>query len=176
MAYQGVQGRGVLIDLAHHLGDEYTFVDYASLEAIMDADGVTVESGDIVLLHTGWATALLEMGRHPDAQIHRTGAVLDGRDERLLEWITDSGMAALASDNSGVEGIRRDEPPDGRAPLLPLHHHCLFKLGLPLGEMWYLHELAHWLRENRRSRFLLTAPPLRLPGAVGSPTTPIATV
>ncbi|MBM4270444.1 MAG: hypothetical protein FJ144_28200 [Deltaproteobacteria bacterium] len=27
-----------------------------------------------------------------------------------------------------------------------------------------------------RSRFLLTAPPLRLPGAVGSPATPIATV
>ena len=27
-----------------------------------------------------------------------------------------------------------------------------------------------------RYRFLLTAPPLRLPGAVGSPTTPVATV
>ena len=35
---------------------------------------------------------------------------------------------------------------------------------------------ARWLREHRRSRFLLTAPPLRLPGAVGSPATPIATV
>jgi hypothetical protein len=36
--------------------------------------------------------------------------------------------------------------------------------------------LAAWLRENRRSRFLLTAPPLRLPGAAGSPVTPVATV
>ena len=35
---------------------------------------------------------------------------------------------------------------------------------------------AHWLRDAGRSRFLLTAPPLRLPGAVGSPATPIATV
>ena len=61
-------------------------------------------------------------------------------------------------------------------PLLPLHHHCLFKLGLPLGELWYMLELADWLRANRRTRFMLTAPPLRLPGAVGSPTTPIATV
>ena len=36
--------------------------------------------------------------------------------------------------------------------------------------------LAQWLRTAGRSRFLLTAPPLRLPGAAGSPVTPIATV
>ena len=35
---------------------------------------------------------------------------------------------------------------------------------------------ADWLRAHNRSRFLLTAPPLRLPGAVGSPDTPVATV
>ena len=75
-----------------------------------------------------------------------------------------------------VEGlVGRDRDPS-RHSLLPIHHLCLFKLGVPLGEMWYLHELASWLREHGRSRFLLTAPPLRLPGAVGSPTTPIATV
>jgi kynurenine formamidase len=176
IAAQGVQGRGVLIDLAHHFGDRNESVDYAALAGVMEADGVTVEPGDIVLLHTGWATALLAMGQEPDPSIHRTCAVLDGRDQRLLDWITDSGIVALASDNSGVEGVRRDDRHDGRAPLLPLHHHCLFKLGVPLGEMWYLHELAGWLREHGRSRFLLTAPPLRLPGAVGSPVTPIATV
>ncbi len=63
-----------------------------------------------------------------------------------------------------------------RHSFLPIHHLCLFKLGVPLGELWYLHELATWLREHDRSRFLLTAPPLRLPGAVGSPVTPVATV
>ena len=41
---------------------------------------------------------------------------------------------------------------------------------------WYLTELAAWLRESGRSRFLLTAPPLRMPGAAGSPVTPVATV
>jgi hypothetical protein len=59
---------------------------------------------------------------------------------------------------------------------LPLHAHCLFKLGVYLGEMWYMTPLADWLRAHGRSRFLLTAPPLRLPGAVGSPATPVATV
>jgi kynurenine formamidase len=45
-----------------------------------------------------------------------------------------------------------------------------------LGELWYLEELAEWLSANGRSRFFLTAPPLRLTGAVGSPVTPVATV
>jgi hypothetical protein len=65
---------------------------------------------------------------------------------------------------------------DDHCATLPLHAHCLFRLGVYLGEMWYLSDLADWLRAAGRSRFLLTAPPLRLPGAVGSPATPVATV
>ena len=60
--------------------------------------------------------------------------------------------------------------------MLPLHHHALFKTGVNLGEIWRLSELADWLRKNNRSTFLLTAPPLSLPGAVGSPANAIATV
>ena len=57
-----------------------------------------------------------------------------------------------------------------------LHEFCLFKLGIHLAELWYSSEQAGWLRRHERSRFLLTAPPLRLPCAVGSPVTPVATV
>src|SRR5262245_55538259 len=56
MAFHGVQGRGVLIDLLHHLGDEWRGVDRATLEEIMKEDGVVVEPGDMVLFHTGFAT------------------------------------------------------------------------------------------------------------------------
>jgi hypothetical protein len=42
--------------------------------------------------------------------------------------------------------------------------------------MWHITALADWLCAHGRSRFLLTAPPLRLPGAAGSPATPVATV
>jgi len=78
--------------------------------------------------------------------------------------------------NYAVEGLVSRRADDRYHTLLPIHHLCLFRLGVPLGELWYLHELAGWLREHQRSRFLLTAPPLRLPGAVGCPATPIATV
>src|SRR5690606_6606633 len=97
------------------------------------------------------------------------------RDQALLQWITDSGVAALIADNYAVEH-HGGAKPAGRCATLPLHEHCLFKLGVPLGEIWYLAELAQWLREHQRNRFLLTAPPLRLPGAVGSPVSAIATV
>jgi kynurenine formamidase len=177
MAATGVQGRGVLVDLAHHLGHDWRAVDRATLEEILAADQVIVEPGDMLLLHTGFATKVLEWNRDPDPeQIHAMCTYFDARDEALLEWIGESQISALIADNYAVEGlVGRDRDP-GRHSLLPIHHLCLFKLGVPLGEMWYLHELAGWLREHNRSRFLLTAPPLRLPGAVGSPLTPVATV
>ena len=46
MAYHGVQGRAVLVDLAHHFGDEWRAVDRKTLEEVMAADHVVVEPGD----------------------------------------------------------------------------------------------------------------------------------
>ncbi|WP_374523218.1 cyclase family protein [Hydrogenophaga sp.] len=183
LAAHGVQGRGVMIDLEHHIGRQRQAVGYDALMRVLDADGVVVEPGDMVCLHTGFADTLLSMNRQPDvARLHATGSGLDGHDARLLNWITDSRLACLLADNPAVELVvpklastsQAGQPL--RQPRLPLHEHCLFKNGIHLGELWYLTELARWLRQHGRSRFLLTAPPLRLPGAVGSPATPIATV
>jgi hypothetical protein len=153
-------------------------VGYDQLERIMAADGVVVERGDMVCLHTGFGRELLAMGGRPDERVHDMCAVLDGRDERLLRWITDSGLAVLIADNYAVEAVPARAVPGeaGRHAFLPLHEHCLVKLGVHLGEIWYLSALAAHLRAAGRSRFLLTAPPLRLPGAVGSPVMPVATV
>jgi kynurenine formamidase len=177
MAFHGVQGRGVLVDLERHLGREWRGVNRQTLEGIMEEDNVVVEPGDVLLLHTGFATQILEWNRDPDpVKVHMTGAYLDARDESLLEWIADSQISALVADNYAVEGLLGKDKDPSRHSFLPIHHLCLFKLGVPLGELWYLHELATWLRDHNRNRFLLTAPPLRLPGAVGSPVTPVATV
>jgi kynurenine formamidase len=179
MAATGVQGRAVLIDLRHHFGDERVAVTLDMLERIMKADAVTVEQGDILCLHTGLGQLIRDADGRLDNSIKTKCAVLDGYDKRLLEWISDTGVAAIAADNLAVERsstLGADPRAPHRGPQLPLHEHCLFKLGIHLGELWYLTELAVWLRQNHRSRFLLTAPPLRMPGAAGSPVTPIATV
>src|SRR3990172_5231752 len=86
------------------------------------------------------------------------------------------GLACLIADNYAVEIIPTSFTRPAPHALMPLHEHCIFKNGIHLGELWYLTELARWLRAPRRNRFLLPAPPLRLPGAVGSPATPVATV
>jgi Putative cyclase len=177
MAQSGVQGRGVMIDVYAHVGRERANLGYDQLMRIMEADGVTVEKGDMVCLHTGFGEMLLEMEGKPSAfALESSCAVLDGGDNALLNWITDSGMSVLIADNYAVEQHPAMPHGTGRCAMVPLHEHCLFKLGIHLGELWYLSELASWLRANNRFRFFLTAPPLRLPGAVGSPVTPVATV
>ena len=176
MAERSVQGRGALVDLKANLGPQRMMVGYDDLMRILDRDKVEIEAGDILCLHTGFAERLLDMKKQPDHGIlANVGAVLNGRDSRLLQWISDSNIAAIAADNYAVEGLPSEDGGDCCAAL-PLHEHCLFKLGLHLGELWRLTPLADWLRQAGRYRFLLTAPPLNLPGAVGSPLTPVATV
>lgn len=177
LAETGLQARGVMIDIFAHVGLEAVAIGYDRLMRILESDAVEVEPGDVLCFRTGFDRALLANYADPAVLIdpHRCPG-LDGFDDRLLQWITDSGAAALVSDNEAVEmmpDFKRETPHGSR---VPLHHHCLFKLGIPLGEYFLLSDLADWLRANGRSRFLFTAPPLRLPGAVGSPVTGVGTV
>ena len=176
MALHGMQGRGVLIDLERHFGREFRGIDLGHAQEVMATDNVVVEPGDMLLLHTGYATQILEWGLDPTQDKYFSSCTyLDAQDQALLDWIAESKISALVADNHTVEGIQTGEVPKITHTLLPIHHLCLFLIGVPLGELWYLHDLAMWLREHDRSRFLLTAPPLRLPTA-GSAVTPIATV
>ncbi|WP_323766985.1 cyclase family protein [Marinovum sp.] len=175
LAESCVQGRGVLVDLEKVFGLERRRIGRTDLLHAIQALDLEIGPGDILCLHTGFARELWKMGDAPDpAALAQVGVELDGADRDLLEWITASGIAALVADNAVVE--HRPAVPRSKGVLLPLHNHCLFKLGLPLGELWYLSDLAEWLDQAGRTRFFLSAPPLRLPGAVGSPVSPVATV
>ena len=178
-AEAAIQARGVLLDLVSLYGQESARVGYDGLMKALDRQGLTIETGDILCIYTGWADVVLGMKKNPDFnRLNAMFPVLDGSDKALLNWITQSGVVAICADNVAVES-RGHFVTDGaqtKRSMLPLHEHCLFKLGVMLGEMWHFGALAQWLRAHRRSRFLLTAPPLRLPGAVGSPVMPVATV
>jgi len=176
MATTCVQGRAVMIDLFGAFGPARRLVGYDDLMRAASLTGAEVEPGDMLCLHTGQATALLAAGRTPPASLLEDAFChLDGCDERLLRWIDGSGVAVIAADNFAVEAVPPRRVDDGCA-YERLHDLCLFRLGIHLGEMWHLGELHAWLRAHGRTRFLLTAPPLNLPGAVGSPVTPVATV
>lgn len=177
IAATGLQARGVMIDLHAHLGLERVAVGYDRLMAILEADRVEVEPGDVLCFRTGFDRALLARAADPAYSYDQNRVSgLDGTDERLLRWVTDSGAVALVSDNDSVEMLPDMAAVTNHGSRIPLHNLCLFKLGMPLGEMFLLSDLADWLRAHGRNRFLFTAPPLRLPGAVGSPVTGVGTV
>lgn len=171
MAAHPVQTRGLMLDIA---GFGPGPVTHSAIEPLLS--GLGVQPGDILCLHTGLADAYLgEQSTRGIAVDPDDFPALDGRDARLLDWISDSGLAAIAADNIAVETYPSASD-EHRHAGLPLHEHCLFKLGLPLGELWHLTPLRDWLANEQRRHFHLTCPPLRLPRAFGSPVTPIATV
>ncbi len=176
-AEHGVVGRGNLVNLFDVVGRERKVVDYDLLMKTMEAQQVEPEEGDLMFFYTGFSDVILEAGKTPThAQMHQSCATLDGRDDRLLNWITDSGIVSMIADNYAVEQSPARPAPGKTYANSPLHQHCLFKLGVPLGEIWHLGDLARWLKVNGRTRFFATCQPIRLPGAVGSPANAVAIV
>lgn len=170
-----VQGRGVLVDLRSTGEGPLATVGYDALMRAMEARGVEAGEGDFLCIHTGYADLLLRDGAAVDDAELAACPGLDGTDRALLDWIDRSGIAAICADNSMVEKIPGVTRCDGMS-LMPLHEHCLVRLGIHLGEFWWFGAIAPALARRERTDFLLTAPPLNLPGAVGSPVTPIGTI
>src|SRR6185369_7177659 len=143
-----------MIDLHAHFRRKRQAVDYDELMKILEKDKVVVERGDIVCLHTGFAEMVMEFKKNPTPEaLHNTCTGLDGRDDKLLQWITDSGLSVLAADNYAVELFNAAPWKSTTHAMLPLHQHCLFKNGIHLGELWYFTPLAGWLREHKRNRY-----------------------
>lgn len=154
MAETGVQGRGVMVDLERVYGRSRALIGYDELMRVFDDQRISVESGDFLCLYTGFADLILEMNKDPDGDVlARSCSVLNGRDEKLLQWITDSNIVAICADNFAVEAYPAETGEGDSYPGLPLHAHCLFKLGLHLGELWHFAPLAQWLREHQRTTF-----------------------
>ncbi|OBH40548.1 cyclase family protein [Mycobacterium mantenii] len=164
---KGITSRGVLLDLVRHRNAE-VFLEQGNpitpeeLDDVVRAQRVTVESGDIVLIRTGWWTRFLQTGNKTEP--------FSGLHWRCASWLHDREVAAVASDNLQVE----DLVPDVEGAFLPLHLLCLRDMGLMLGEYWDLTALADDCAADGVYEFQLVAPPLRFVGAVGSPVNPIA--
>ncbi|OBK97214.1 cyclase [Mycobacterium asiaticum] len=164
---KGIASRGVLLDLVRHRGAE-VFLEHGNpitpeeLDDVVRAQGVTIESGDIVLVRTGWWTRFLLTGDKVEPY--------SGLDWRCAQWLHDHDVAAVASDNLQVE----DPVSDVEGLFLPFHLLCLRDMGLMLGEYWDLTALAADCAADGVYEFQLIAPPLRFTGAVGSPVNPIA--
>ena len=60
--------------------------DSAEIMHVLKTDGIEIEPGDMLVLRTGYAEAVVAMAGKPDAEVlHTYGAALDGTDAALLQ-------------------------------------------------------------------------------------------
>ncbi|HEX9215513.1 MAG TPA: hypothetical protein VF864_00915, partial [Gemmatimonadales bacterium] len=88
-----------------------------------------------------------------------------------LEWIKRTELAALASDTWGCE-VRPNETEPGINQ--PWHWITIPIMGMTMGEIFYVKELAEDCAADKVYEFLFVAPAIPITGAVGSPTNPLA--
>lgn len=177
-------GRGVLIDFKSYADAEgITFnpfsgfrIGIADIEAVAKYQGVTFQPGDILIIRFGVTEALGRMSGVEQAAALSSLSMcgLEGSAD-MARWLWNQHFAAVASDNMAVEAY--PSLVDGELqPLsnLVLHRWCLSLFGMPLGEMWYLGELAEKCKASGKYTFFLTSSPLNAPGLVASPPNALA--
>jgi kynurenine formamidase len=146
-------------------------IDGNLIEEIARAEKLEFQTGDILLLRTGWlawyklldqeACEKLRGTLHPDPGGLRC-AGLDPA-QATAAWLWDHRIAAIAADNPAVEALPVD-------PGVGFQHRRLIALqGMPLGELWDLDELANQCAADGVYEFMLVSAPLYIPGGVGSP-------
>lgn len=167
---RGVVTRGVLLDCARVKGVEWLNPGYAitrdDLEAATRAAGVTVGTGDAMLIRTGQIARCRAQGGWGD---YSTGPA-PGLGFDTAGWVHERQLAAVAVDTWAVE-VRPSEIPDF---FDPLHQVFITNMGLLLGENFDLDALAEDCISDGVYEFLFAAPPLPITGAVGSPVNPLA--
>jgi kynurenine formamidase len=164
-------GRGVFLDVPRALGKDVLEDGYAitcqDLDKTAKAQGVTVRRGDFVVVRTGQMEAKLAAGSWDGYP----GGDAPGFAFETLEWIHRTQVAALASDTWGCE-VRPNESEAGINQ--PWHWITIPMMGVTMGEIFYVADLAGDCAEDKVYEFLFVAPALPITGGVGSPTNPLA--
>jgi kynurenine formamidase len=173
-AERGLAGRGVLLDVAGYLAARGTPLDPdapmrispAALDSAAAAQGVTIETGDLLLVRTGWLGRYRRWPPERKATLHWRVLNSPGLEpsEAMAAWLWDHHVAAVAADNLALEAtpLAFDEGDY-------LHYWLQALFGMPIGELWHLDDLAAACAADGAYAFLLISQPLNVRGGVGSP-------
>jgi kynurenine formamidase len=124
---------------------------------------VTVRSGDILLINTGHARRLQELGpwgtAHAKAGLHPSA----------MAFLAERGIAALGADGNSDTAPSSTEGVD-----FPIHVLAINAMGVHLLDYLQFEDLRAACEQRARWEFLFVAAPLRIDGGTGSPINPIA--
>jgi len=165
-------GRGVFLDVAKYVGVDCLpdgfGITAALLDAVEQAQGVMVKRGDYLLIRTGQMEAKLAQSNWD----YYSGGDAPGLAFDTLGWLYRKEVAAVATDTWGVE-VRPNQS-EQAGITQPWHWICIPILGLTMGEIFYMADLAKDCAQDGVYEFLFVAPALPITGAVGSPINPLA--
>ena len=163
----GIVSRGVLLDIPRLQNKEWLepgeAVTPEHLNACEKAEGLTVGSGDILVIRNG-----------RDARSAKKGVALPekhgtpGLHASCLPWLREREIAVLCSD------VAQDVMPSGFAVAMPVHAVGITAMGLWLVDNASLEELAAVCSEENRWEFQFIISALPLKNTTGSPVNPIA--
>ena len=163
-------GRGVLLDIARWKGVEWLEDGYAitieDLDGCAAAQGVTIGRADFVIVRTGQQERCL---KQKDWSGY-AGGNAPGLAFETCYWIHEKQLAAICLDTWGCE-VRPNETKEANQPW---HWVVIPAMGLSMGEIFYVKELAEDCAEDRVYEFFFTGAPLIIPGGTGSPVNPQA--
>jgi kynurenine formamidase len=165
-----IAGRGVLLDVGRVFGQAGELPDGFAitpehLAGTAHAHNLRIGRGDIVTVRTGRLARARREGWGQYA-----GGPAPGLSFTTAGWLHGTEIAAIATDTWGFE-VR---PNEFDHAFQPLHQVAIPHIGLLIGEMWDLDALAQHCAADGVHEFWLTAAPLPVTGAVGSPVNPVA--
>ncbi len=163
---RGIVTRGILADVAAHQGVDVLppafAITPALLDSVLGSRTIEPQPGDVLLVRTGVGLA------HRRREPQEGGS--PGLTVECTRWLSEHDIAAVCSDNMTVEVTGTN----GDGPLMPFHMVALRDMGLLLGELFDLEDLAADCARDGVFEFLFVGAPLNIPGAVGSPLNPLA--
>ncbi|WP_188052349.1 cyclase family protein [Aureimonas fodinaquatilis] len=163
-------GRGVLLDIARFRGvdslQDGESISNDELDACAEKQGVTIGRGDFVIIRTGHMERCLEQGEWGGY----AGGDAPGVKFENCYWCHEKEIAAICSDTWGVE-VRPNETTEINQPW---HWVVIPAMGLCMGEIFYLKDLADDCAKDGIYEFFFCGPPLIISGGTGSPINPQA--
>jgi kynurenine formamidase len=163
----GLVGRGVLLDIPGARGVSWLepgdSVLPSDLEEAERREQVSVGEGDVLLVSTGHAARLDELGPWD------TASSKAGLHPTCADFLSERGVAALGCDSNSDTA-----PPVTEGVGFPIHVLALTAMGVHLLDYLHFGELSGACEEAGRWEFLFVGAPLRIAGGTGSPLNPIA--
>ena len=158
-----IVSRGVLLDIAKLKGveilEEGTAINAEDIKAAAQTANVTIESGDVVLLHTGWLNV---MTSDPERfMAGQPGLGLEG-----ARYLAELGVVAVGADNWALEVLPSENP----SHAFPVHPELLAKNGVYILENMDTRALA----QDGVTEFLFVLGQPRFVGAVQAVINPVA--